>query len=47
MIRWQNYADAFTFAPFGHYFLNSIFVAIAGTVVVVIASSMSAYAFAG
>ncbi|MFG1817283.1 carbohydrate ABC transporter permease [Kribbella sp. NPDC049174] len=45
-IRWQNYADAFTFAPFGRYFMNSIFVAIAGTVVVVIASSMSAYAFA-
>jgi len=45
-IRWQNYADAFTFAPFGRYFLNSLFVAIAGTVVVVVASSMSAYAFA-
>jgi multiple sugar transport system permease protein len=45
-IRWQNYADAFTFAPFGRYFLNSLFVAIAGTLVVVVASSMSAYAFA-
>ena len=45
-IRWQNYADAFEFAPFGRYFLNSLFVAIAGTLVVVIASSMSAYAFA-
>ncbi|MEV0285793.1 MULTISPECIES: carbohydrate ABC transporter permease [unclassified Kribbella] len=45
-IRWQNYADAFTFAPFGRYFLNSLFVAIVGTLVVVIASSMSAYAFA-
>jgi multiple sugar transport system permease protein len=45
-IRWQNYADAFTFAPFGRYFLNSLFVAIAGTAVVVVASSMSAYAFA-
>lgn len=45
-IRWQNYADAFTFAPFGRYFLNSLFVAIIGTLVVVIASSMSAYAFA-
>ena len=44
-IRWQNYADAFTFAPFGRYFLNSLFVAIAGTLVVVLASSMSAYAF--
>jgi multiple sugar transport system permease protein len=45
-IRWQNYADAFTFAPFGRYFLNSLFVAIVGTLVVVIASSLSAYAFA-
>ena len=45
-IRWQNYADAFTFAPFGRYFLNSLFVAIAGTLVVVVASSLSAYAFA-
>ncbi|MGW6280696.1 carbohydrate ABC transporter permease [Kribbella sp. NPDC055071] len=45
-IRWKNYADAFTFAPFDRYFLNSLFVAIAGTLVVVVASSMSAYAFA-
>ncbi|MEI8410134.1 MULTISPECIES: carbohydrate ABC transporter permease [unclassified Kribbella] len=45
-IRWQNYADAFTFAPFGRYFMNSLFVAIVGTLVVVVASSMSAYAFA-
>ncbi|MFD7156000.1 carbohydrate ABC transporter permease [Kribbella sp. NPDC059898] len=45
-IRWQNYADAFTFAPFGKYFLNSLFVAVTGTLVVVCASSMSAYAFA-
>ena len=45
-IRWQNYADAFTFAPFGRYFANSLFVAVAGTLVVVVASSMSAYAFA-
>jgi multiple sugar transport system permease protein len=45
-IRWQNYADAFKFAPFGRYFLNSIFVAVVGTLVVVAASSLSAYAFA-
>ena len=45
-IRWTNYADAFTFAPFDRYFLNSLFVAVAGTLVVVVASSMSAYAFA-
>ncbi len=45
-IRWQNYADAFTFAPFGRYLLNSLFVALVGTLVVVVASSLSAYAFA-
>lgn len=45
-VRWQNYVDAFQFAPFGRYFLNSLFVAIIGTLVVVVASSLSAYAFA-
>jgi multiple sugar transport system permease protein len=45
-IEWSNYKDAFTYAPFGRYFLNSAFVAVAGTLVVVIASSLSAYAFA-
>jgi multiple sugar transport system permease protein len=45
-LRWQNYADAFRFAPFGRYFLNSLFVAVVGTLVVVTASSLSAYAFA-
>ncbi|MDX6250634.1 MAG: multiple sugar transport system permease protein [Kribbellaceae bacterium] len=45
-LRWQNYADAFKFAPFGRYFLNSVFVAVVGTLVVVVASSLSAYAFA-
>ncbi len=45
-IQWQNYADAFKYAPFGRYFLNSAFVAVAGTLVVVTASSLSAYAFA-
>src|SRR6266487_2663831 len=28
-IRWKNYADAFTFAPFDRYFLNSLLVAFA------------------
>ncbi|HET6293150.1 MAG TPA: carbohydrate ABC transporter permease [Kribbella sp.] len=45
-VRWRNYVDAFQFAPFGRYFLNSLFVAVVGTVVVVVASSLSAYAFA-
>jgi multiple sugar transport system permease protein len=45
-VRWRNYVDAFQFAPFGRYFLNSLFVAVVGTLVVVVASSLSAYAFA-
>ncbi|NEA32244.1 carbohydrate ABC transporter permease [Streptomyces sp. SID13031] len=45
-VRWQNYVDAFQFAPFGRYFLNSLFVSVIGTLVVVVASSLSAYAFA-
>ncbi|MEU0094277.1 carbohydrate ABC transporter permease [Kribbella sp. NPDC006257] len=45
-IRWQNYADAFSFAPFGRYFLNSLFISVVGTLVVLAASSLSAYAFA-
>jgi multiple sugar transport system permease protein len=45
-VRWRNYLDAFDYAPFARYFLNSLFVAVVGTLVVVVASSMSAYAFA-
>jgi multiple sugar transport system permease protein len=45
-LRWQNYSDAFKFAPFGRYLLNSLFVAVVGTLVVITASSLSAYAFA-
>ncbi|HEV7960969.1 MAG TPA: carbohydrate ABC transporter permease [Actinoplanes sp.] len=45
-IRWQNYREAFTFLPFGRFVLNGFAVAAIGTVVVLAASSMSAYAFA-
>lgn len=45
-VRWDNYAEAFRFAPFGRYFLNSLLVSTLGTLVVVTASSLSAYAFA-
>jgi multiple sugar transport system permease protein len=45
-VRWSNYAEAFRFAPFGRYFLNSLIVSTLGTLVVVAASSLSAYAFA-
>jgi multiple sugar transport system permease protein len=45
-MRWDNYVEAFRFAPFGRYFFNSFLVAVIGTAVVVAASSLSAYAFA-
>jgi multiple sugar transport system permease protein len=45
-LRFENYVEAFQFAPFGRYFFNSFLVAVIGTAVVVAASSLSAYAFA-
>jgi multiple sugar transport system permease protein len=45
-LRWNNYIEAFQFAPFARYFFNSFLVAIIGTAVVVAASSLSAFAFA-
>jgi len=45
-LRFENYVEAFRFAPFARYFFNSFLVAIVGTAVVVAASSLSAFAFA-
>ena len=45
-VRWQNFADVFSYVPFHRYILNGLFVAGAGTLVVLAASAMSAYAFA-
>lgn len=45
-LRFENYIEAFQFAPFGRYFFNSFLVAITGTAVVVAVSSLSAFAFA-
>jgi multiple sugar transport system permease protein len=45
-VRWVNYVEAFRFAPFGKFFFNSFLVAVIGTIVVVTASSLSAFAFA-
>lgn len=44
-IRWSNYVEAFRFAPFGRYLVNSLVVALVGTVIVMIVSSLGAYAF--
>ena len=45
-IRWQNYSDALSFLPFERFILNGFLVAFCGTALVVVASSLSAYAFA-
>jgi multiple sugar transport system permease protein len=44
-IRWSNYAQVWTYVSFGRYMLNSFFVAVAGTLLVVVTSLASAYAF--
>jgi multiple sugar transport system permease protein len=42
----ENYREAFTAAPFGRYYANSLFVAIAVTLGQLVTCSMAAYAFA-
>lgn len=44
--RVQNYVDAWNAAPFGRYFLNSLFIAGAVTVGQLITCSLAAFAFA-
>lgn len=43
---WSNYIEAMQAAPFGRYFLNTVIVSVGGTVLMLIISSMAAYAFA-
>jgi multiple sugar transport system permease protein len=43
---WSNYADAWNYFPFGQFYVNSIFVAVTTTALVLITSSMAAYSFA-
>jgi multiple sugar transport system permease protein len=44
-VMWSNYADVWSYVPFGQYMLNSFLVATVGTVLVVVTSLASAYAF--
>jgi multiple sugar transport system permease protein len=46
VFRLQNYVDAWNAAPFGRYFLNSLFVAVAVTLGQLITCSLAAFAFA-
>ncbi|WP_313355036.1 carbohydrate ABC transporter permease [Microbacterium sp.] len=44
-IRWSNFADVFAFGPFWTYIGNSLFVSVAGTLVVLMVSTTAGYAF--
>lgn len=43
---WRNYADAWNAAPWGRYFLNTVFIASAATVIALITSLFAGFAFA-
>lgn len=45
-IQFGNFADAWSYLPFGRFILNTIFVASVGTAVTLVASALSGYAFA-
>jgi multiple sugar transport system permease protein len=44
-IRWQNYIEAFNYAPFGRYMLNSIVVGLTGTAINLVVCTLAGYAF--
>ena len=44
-LRWSNFAEVFKFGPFWTYIWNSLFVAVAGTLVVLFVSTTAGYAF--
>ena len=44
--EWQNFVQAWTSAPFGHYLLNSLLISSVTTVSVVFTSALAAFAFA-
>ncbi len=45
-IQWQNFSAVWTYLPFGRFIVNSLLVAGIGTLLVLITSSLAAYAFA-
>ncbi len=44
-VRWSNFLEVFTYAPFGTYILNSFLVSIAGVCTVLVVSTTAGYAF--
>jgi multiple sugar transport system permease protein len=46
VVLWENFVAAWRYLPFGQFFLNSAFVALSVTAIVLVVSCLSAYAFA-
>lgn len=46
LFEWDNFAKAWTQLPFGRFFFNSLFVSTSVTVITVVVSCLSGYAFA-
>lgn len=42
---WENYSDAFTFAPFGKYSINTIIIVVGNLIGTLLTASMAAFAF--
>lgn len=45
-LRWQNYVEVFSYAPFGRYLFNGLLVATTGTAITLAVSALSGYTFA-
>ncbi|MDO5065755.1 MAG: carbohydrate ABC transporter permease [Propionibacteriaceae bacterium] len=45
-LKWTNFLEVFSYGPFITYMLNSLFVAVTGTLLVLFVSSTAAFAFA-
>lgn len=46
VFEWDNFAKAWTQLPFGRFFLNSLFISVSVTLITVVVSCLSGYAFA-
>ena len=45
-IKFSNFKDAWDYLPFGRFILNTLLVSVLGTLIVLVTSALSAYAFA-
>lgn len=44
-IQWHNFAQAWSYVPFGRFMINGLLVSCVGTAIVIATSAMAAYAF--